>query len=145
VAGLALASPLMGMLPKLPGTLLRSPCRLIYLTTFALALAAGAFVDWVVVAGSARRWLTVVVVAVVGLHVADLALHDRPFIFPMKMTVRPDPAQVAWMQGIVGNGRVAMDCEIGSPLNRVCDDVGFFDSIVLARPYRFLLDCSGID
>ena len=37
-----------------------------------------------------------------------------------------------------------MDCEILSTLNRQIDDVGFFDSIMLARPYRAVLDLSDL-
>jgi hypothetical protein len=38
---------------------------------------------------------------------------------------------------------VAVDYELSLPMNRTVDDIGFFDSIMLARSYRLILDLSG--
>jgi len=43
----------------------------------------------------------------------------------------------------VRDGRVAVDRSLGLPLGDRFDDVGVFDSILLARPYRMLLALSG--
>jgi len=43
----------------------------------------------------------------------------------------------------VDDGRVAIDYELSLPMDRTVDDIGFFDSIMLARPYRLILSLSG--
>jgi len=43
----------------------------------------------------------------------------------------------------VGDGRVGIDVEADVPLNRELDDLGFFDSIMLARPYMTFLELGG--
>jgi hypothetical protein len=40
-------------------------------------------------------------------------------------------------------GRAAIDFLLVIPFNREIDDVGFFESIMLARPYRLMLDLAG--
>src|SRR5439155_24489571 len=84
VLALALALPAVHAIALLiPGTLLRSPARQIYLTTFALAMASAATTDLCVAwAGSKRvAWGMGAVAVALVLHVADLGyFHDRVFV-----------------------------------------------------------------
>jgi hypothetical protein len=68
------------------------------------------------------------------LHGLDLARHDQFF-----MTSTPVQD---WQKspGSAGNARVAIDWYISLPSNRELDDIGFFDSIVLAKSYTALLE-----
>jgi hypothetical protein len=133
------------VLSLIPGTILRSPSRQIYLTTFALALALGAATDVLLSSTLLKRisctWeLTGLALF---LHVVDLSRHDLHFVHPSPIAgFSLDTASESLRQR-VGDGRIAVDCTLLAPLNREIDDVGFFDSIMLARPYRALLDLTG--
>jgi len=140
---LILALPVTQSLRSLiPGTILRSPSRQIYLTTFALALALGGALDsWLRNPPPRAHTLTLgVAVLALAAHALDLGRHDLRFV-----RVLPAPSfgshtvNDTWRTQI-GDGRIAMDSAIASPLNREVDDIGFFDSVILARPYRALLD-----
>jgi hypothetical protein len=146
VAGLLLAFPA-ARLPfaHLTGTFLRSPARLLYFTAFGLALGLAAATD-VLIASSIRRraWWAVALVALgCGIHLFDLGSHDRQFIrmVTYNKTLRESELQLA--RG-VGAGRVAIDSGLWTPLNRELDDVGYFDSIALAKPYAAILDLAGL-
>ena len=144
--GVALATSLpfwQALMRLIPGTILRSPARLMYVVTFCLALAAGAGLDRLV-GGRARRWGWMVVAALLLAHAADLATHACAFVSPRNRIGPPSQEETANLQRLVGDGRVAIDYSLDSPHNRRFDDVGFFDSIILARPYRFLVDTSGL-
>jgi hypothetical protein len=121
-------------------TLLRSPARLIYLTTFALSMVLGAALDALLKLAEARhsKILRMFIALILAAHVLDLGSHDQNFInaIPYKP---PDPAALAQAKEIVGDQRVAIDWDLGLPINRRLDDIGFFDSLVLAKPYKFLL------
>jgi hypothetical protein len=123
-------------------TLLRSPARQVYVTVFAMSVATGAAVDALVRwrgglrAGAAGAVALAVAVVVAG-HVADVWLHAAPFVEAVDPP--PDPGVPQGLAQGVGDGRVAMDTEHMDPINRRLDDVGVFDSILLARPYRALL------
>jgi hypothetical protein len=144
-AGLVLALPLAhGAGSLVPGTILRSSARLLYLTTFALSLAAGAGLDAVVRSMSGRPWLGAAVAGpLVLLHALDLGTHDAPFIRTRPRAPSEMPAAERLIAESLGSGRVAIDYNLALALNRRFDDVGFFDSVLLARPYRALLELAG--
>lgn len=147
LVGIALALPfLQEPLSRLPGVFLRSPARLLYWTTSALSMGVGAALDHLV------RWLSTskrarlgaaAVGAFVALHLVDLGWHDRYFVrivyYPTRISEQDE--RIAQM---VGDGRIAMDSALWHPLNRRLDDVGYFDSIALARPYTALIDLGGL-
>jgi len=129
----------------IPGTILRSPSRQIYLTTFALAMAVGAATDLLLhprVNSGKHGWIWKLTLFALALHVFDLGRHDLRFLAVSPVDdFRPTVASEA-LRKQIGDGRIAVDHAIISPLNRDVDDVGFFDSTILARPYRALLDLS---
>jgi hypothetical protein len=127
-------------------TLLRSPARQVYVTVFALAVATGAAVDVLVrwrgrLRAGAAAGAALAIAAVVTAHVADVWHHAAPFV--VAVDPPPDPGVPPGLAQGVGDGRVAMDTVHIDPLNRRLDDVGVFDSILLARPYRALMALSG--
>ena len=140
---LILALPITQSLRSLiPGTILRSPSRQIYVTTFALALALGGALDsWLRNPPPMARTLTLgVAVLALAAHVLDLGRHDLHFVHVLPSTsFGSHNANETW-RAQIGDGRIAIDSVIASPLNREVDDIGFFDSVMLARPYRALLD-----
>jgi hypothetical protein len=145
VGGLLLALPA-ARLPfsRLPGTFLHSPSRLMYFTTFGLALGLGAAVDvlaaWA--RSSRRHWVLWLLALGLAAHLLDLRSHDRHFI--RMWAVDPAPSAVDdRVRQAVGDGRVAMDSGLWAPLNRRLDDIGYFDSIALAKSYAALLDLGG--
>jgi hypothetical protein len=133
VCSLPLASPLIHLLP---GTFLRSPARLLYLSTFAAAVALGVAID----ALRRTKWLLAVVLF---LHFADLWGFDRLFIHVTPR--RPEtPAFEAVLDREAGDGRIAeeRDALVFSYADRY-DDAGGFDSIFLARFNRGVLAVAG--
>jgi hypothetical protein len=128
----------------LPGTFLRSPSRLLYLTTLGLALAAGAAAQVIICHSISRRqfWLLAPLALVIALHLFDLGAHDRHFIRMVGARLDPSESDLKMAQ-FVADGRVAIDSGLPTPLNREVDDVGYFDSIALARPYQVLLELGG--
>ncbi|MBW2401406.1 MAG: hypothetical protein JRG80_19490, partial [Deltaproteobacteria bacterium] len=146
-ASLLLALPFVKEISSLlPGTFLRSPARLLYLTTFVLSLAAGAALETWLRSGSQRgtRLRALAAAVVVLLHTVDLAAHDRVFIRIRPRALQTMPSTESFIAERLGSGRVAIDYHITLAFNRRFDDVGFFDSILLARPYRALLELGGI-
>src|SRR5262249_60933280 len=93
---LALASALPGwhsLTQQIPGTILRSPSRQIYITTFALAIAAGVGVDLAIAWARARhiRWTYFALALVLAAHAWDLGWHhDRKFVTAVAMPDRED-------------------------------------------------------
>ncbi len=127
-----------------PGTVLRSPARLLYLTTFALALALGVAVDRVRRSDhlARHRWAPGLLALGLVIHGLDLGLHDRAFIklVPIASVERTEGE----LSGLApDHRRVAMDFDLLTPLTWTRDNVGFFDSIALARVYRAMLELSG--
>jgi hypothetical protein len=140
LAGIILSLPFVHQaMSTLPGTILRSPARLIYLTEFALALALGAGVH-AAIATAQPRIAQLVVPLLLVIHIVDLGSHDRRFILRGSLSM---PSAESEIFGNIlrnaGDGRAAIDYAVLLPVNRVVDDVGFFDSIMLARPYRMVL------
>ena len=143
---LLLALPVVADLAaRLPGTLLRSPARLLYLTGFALALAFGAAVDhaW----GAARRSPQALPRLLWGLalvaHGADLGYHASWFVRTRLLDREVVHQLNPWMVAQVDGGRAAIDFNYMIPENRYFDDAGFFDSLMLARPYAGVLALAG--
>lgn len=146
IAGLILSLPLtQQVLSIIPGTLLRSPARWIYITELSLALGLGAAIGWII--SSMRienKWIAPFCVTILLLiHGFDLAgtagEFDRRFgpdaIELLNQSLEPALARV-------GDGRIAMDAQFELRANRQYDDAGFFDSIMLARPYSLMMDLS---
>ncbi len=135
LCALPLASPL---LHSLPGTLLRSPARLLYLWTFCAAVALGVGVD------SVRPKLrTPILLAVLSLHFFDLWGFARWFVHvePRDRLTRDfDPV----LAREVGDGRIAEErADYVFSYQDQYDDPGGFDSIFLARTNRALIALSG--
>jgi Bacterial membrane protein YfhO len=130
----------------IPGTVFRSPSRQLYLTTFTLALVLGYALDrWIRKLGARSRILVLAIVSV-GLvaHIVDLGWHDLPFIRTLPAASFHPSSSYDGLPGQIGDGRIAVDYEIMSTLNRQIDDIGFIDSVMLARPYRAVLDLSDL-
>jgi hypothetical protein len=141
LCSLPLAGPILHLLP---GTLLRSPARLLYLSTFCAAVALGAGVD----AFQQSQWparaglRTGLVAAALSLHFVDLWSFSHRFI-----QVIPREAVSMPFQGILDrqldNGRIAQEWSEPFWLADRYDDLGGFDSIFLARFDRGLLALAG--
>lgn len=146
IGGLLLALPA-ARLPLLhtSGTILRSPARLLYFTAFGLAIGLGVALDVAIErATGGRRWrLLPIAFVLVAFHLFDLGRHDRYFIrmLTYRQTLQPMDEQIAQY---VDEGRVAIDYDLPTPLNRELDDIGMFDSIALAKPYLAILDLSDL-
>jgi hypothetical protein len=136
LCALPLALPLFHIMP---GTILRSPCRLFYLWTFCAAASLGAGVDAV---GRARlpggpATAYAVLGVCLGLHVVDLGRFDRLFIqtYPREAEA---PGFAETLDHRLGDRRIATDIDLETYKIRY-DEVGGFDSILLARFYRGIL------
>jgi hypothetical protein len=125
-------------------TLLRSPSRMLYLTTFALSAAIAVFVEGLLhtLSGRSRVLSAGLVGVLLAAHATDLGKHDLNFIHLIQRLPTMNQEIDRWRRG-VGDQRVAFDNELFAPANRAADDLGFFDSIMLARPYRVFLALSG--
>lgn len=127
-------------------TLFRSPARQLYFTVFTLGMAGGVALDGMLrlrtrlsrgpafAVGAAAALL-------VAAHAFDVRRNVKPFVAAVDQP--PDPGVPQPLAEAVGDGRLAMDTEQVDPINRRLDDVGVFDSILLARPYRALQALSG--
>lgn len=148
VVALVTAMPfVVDVLDKVPGTLLRSPARQVYVTVFALSVAAGfvahVSVRWYLQAPERRTWAVVLVVVAGLLHIIDVTRHARAFVVTNRYF--DDERFAERTERAVGDGRIAMDYSLPFRFNRRFDDVGFFDSIMLARTYRGLMALDGQD
>jgi hypothetical protein len=117
-------------------TILRSPARLIYVSTFSLAAAFGAGVDRLL------RWRPygcAAVAAILAFHAWDLGHTSRHFIFPGPA----HPLDTPEFARYVGTGRVALSPVLDLKLAYDHDDAGGFDAIFLADTYRKLLALIG--
>ena len=134
---LRLAQPLRGLVP---GTVFRSPARLLYLSTFAAAVALGfavtAFLGSNLLKPRTRQFL---VAFCLLFHVLDLGGFARQFVrtvhWPAFGTVAFDRVLARELK----DGRIAADDALAG-----YDDVGTFDSILLANPYRAILGIAGV-
>jgi len=143
---LAGALPLLDPLRQaLPGTILRSPARLLYVCTFSLSVALGTGID------AFLRWnpfgRKVFAYAAIGLclayHLKDLGSVARSFVLP----VPGHPLEVPEFEQILaretGDSRVAVSRVLALQISNAYDDPGGFDSIFLAKSYRSLVDLTG--
>ncbi len=141
LCSLPLAQPLLHLLP---GTLLRSPARLLYVCTFCAAVALGNGVD----ALRQVRWpahaglQTGMVIALLSVHFADLWSFSHLFISVFPREEDAAPFQQILDRG-VGNGRIAQKWSDLFWSRDRYDDLGGFDSIFLARFDRGLLALAG--
>ena len=146
VGALLLALPAWhALMQTIPGTFLRSPARQVYLTTFSLAMALAAAVDLALGWARSRRetWPAAALAAVLAMHVWDLGYrHDRPFVIGTAIP-RDTGGEVQAVAAKVGQQRIAIDHRVMKSYTRRIDDVGFFDAVVLARPYRALIEVGG--
>lgn len=143
LTALVLALPFAQPLGRLlPGTFLRSPARQIYIPIFVLALAPAAGCDVLLRQAQitkAHRWIWLAAACLLlAAHFADLLLHDRPF---MLTVARPEAITASTLAAADNEAahRVAIDSSLTIPSNRQLDDVGFFDSLILAGPYRLMM------
>jgi hypothetical protein len=143
ILGIVLALPFVqAITSQMPGTMLRSPARLLYLTEFALAIVMGAAIDRIA-RNASKLLIWTVLPAVLIVHVIDLAKHNRRFIMIVPSFSESETNRLATLLQTVGNDRAAIDYSATTRVNRTVDDVGFFDSIILARPYLWLMDSTG--
>jgi hypothetical protein len=139
VASLIAALPVADVVRQLsPGVILRSSSRLLYLTTFSLAVALGAGIDEVLALGSGGMPVYAAVAVILGLHGLDLGGFSRLFVRSGEIPVVDDQV----LARTVKDGRIATDFSTWFSRRRF-DDIGTFDSLLLARPYRALLDLCG--
>jgi hypothetical protein len=138
VAGIALSLPITHQVASfVPGTIFRSPARLIYLTQFALAIGLGFGIHLSI--ASQTKVARFIVPLLLILHLVDLGGHDRRFILRGSLPPVADSESLANILKVVGDDRAAIDFALALPVSRTIDDIGFFDSIMLARSYRMIL------
>jgi hypothetical protein len=117
--------------------------RQIYVTTFTLAIAAGVGVDLAIAHAQSKHipWGYLALAGVIVAHGWDLGWHhDRTFVAVVAMPDREDTREEEMLIGELGQQRIAIGYDIWQIYNRQIDDIGVFDSILLARPYRALMD-----
>lgn len=125
----------------IPGTIFRSPSRLLYFTEFALAIALGGAIQ--ATNATETTIARLVLSLLLTLHVIDLGSHDRRFIQRGSLLPAAESKELANVLKSVGDGRAAIDHTPPLLLKETVDDIGFFDSIMLARSYRMLLSLAG--
>lgn len=145
VGALLLALPLADPLRRMvPGTFLRSPARLLYITTFAASVALGCGINAVLNSGVMRRWVAQAVVATCILfHVFDLGGFTRVFVVTVEQQPKEPPPFAQTLDREVKDGRVALSGDLVPHYDDRYDDVGVFDSLLLANPYRAILGLNG--
>ncbi|HEV2689993.1 MAG TPA: YfhO family protein [Bryobacteraceae bacterium] len=136
---LLLALPLADPLRELiPGTFLRSPARLLYLTTFAASALLGFGVDafW----NSRLRFRQSLVILCLAGHFLDLSGFARLFTQPVP---RADEESAEFRKILVSEVKDARIASDDLAYRDRYDDVGIFDSILLANPYRAFVGLAG--
>lgn len=124
-----------------PWTLFRSPARQIYLLNFSLIVFLGAFLDRL----AQSRWRIknvgpiCLVAVLVAAHVVDLYRHSHAFVRLISAEPVPMPKIDAALKAGVNRARVGIDFNIFIDANRKYDDVGFYNAVTLAMPYKQLL------
>jgi hypothetical protein len=140
---LPFAAPLLHLLP---GTFLRSPARLLYISTFCAAVALGAGADAIRRAARTRRvaLLNGALAILLALHFADL-WHFAHWFIQTYPSAEDAPAFQAILDREVGSGRIAEEREdLVFSYGDLYDDAGGFDSIFLARFNRAWLALAGL-
>jgi hypothetical protein len=140
LGALPLATPILHLLP---GTFLRSPARLLYLSTFCAAAALGAAVDAVRELPWPRRALHAGLAVILALHFADLWRFADSFIETYPRDEGPAAFQ-ATLDRETGEDRIADQRDGNTPLyGERYDDAGGFDSVFLARFNRTYMALAG--
>lgn len=141
IAALPVIEPLRRMVP---GTLFRSPARLLYFSTFAASVALGFGVNALLrIPAMKSRAKQLAVACCLVFHFIDLGGTSRLFVltFPLGPSVSPPFETILSRE--VGDGRVAIAGEFRRQYGDRYDDVGIFDSLLLANPYRAILSMAG--
>jgi len=87
----------------------------------------------------------VLIALVLAAHFWDLGIdHDRSFVDSFVYLPGRDDHDGEFFKSLVGQQRISVDYAMGAGFNRQIDDVGVFDSILLARPYRAFQDTAGM-
>jgi hypothetical protein len=137
LGGLVCALPWFPRLTQaLPGTFLRSPARMLYFTELGLALGLALAFDGLAHLKLMRIGLPLIALA----HMLSLSLYDREYIITYPVLLAKNDQELATYVQNLGNARAAIDHNLTISANRRVDDLGFFDSIILARTYCTLLD-----
>lgn len=121
------------------GILIRSAARQLYVTVFALSLLMGYFVDLLQHNENLKkelRW-ALVLLLLVG-HGFDLTSHARYFVRLIPADMLPVQNLENIVKAELDDGRVAMDTTLPIRMNRKYDDVGYWDPLSLAAPFRFV-------
>ncbi len=128
----------------IPATLFRSPARLLYLSTFAAAVALGfgvtAFLNSNLLN---RRARLVLVAACLFFHALDLGGFARRFVQTDEWRAFGTTAFDRILSSELGDGRIAADDTVDGWYRYRYDDAGIFDSVLLANPYRAILGIAG--
>lgn len=145
VGALLLALPVTDPLHRLlPGTFLRSPSRLLYLSTFSACVALGAGIHAL---QSSKllgvRAMQAVVAALLLFHFVDLGRFAHQFVMPVDRRVAEQFPFAEILSNQVKDARVAVSGDLISHFGDRYDDIGIFDSILLANPYREILRLNG--
>lgn len=144
LAGVVLTLPWVeSVIGTLPGTLLRSPARLLYFTEFGLALVLGAGVHAALAAKRRRVLVGALVATALTVHALDLGGHARQFVVRIPSADAGQASAMSVFAERAGDARVAVDRDMPYQLGHNVDDIGFFDSLMLARSYRFVLALTG--
>ncbi len=148
VSGLSLLMALpiwQAVMSHVPGTGLRSPARLGYVVVFGLSLGLGAALTLLARLRAPTLVRAGLLVGILLAHAVDLSLHARAHLrLSPYLRMTGSQEAVDQMRRILRGGRMGIDAMVGSIYNRALDDAGFFASIILARPYQFLIDTSGM-
>jgi hypothetical protein len=140
LGALPLATPILHLLP---GTFLRSPARLLYLSTFCAAAALGAAVDAVRELPWQPRALYAALALILALHFTDLWRFADRFIETYPRDEVPAGFQTT-LDREIGDGRIADQRDGNTPLyGERYEDAGGFDSVFLARFNRAYMALAG--
>lgn len=150
IVSLVTAFPFMkGFYEILPLTLFRSPSRQVYLVSFCIAAAFGFSIDFFLkklTLSKTKNIVYFIFFLIISFHIFDLWKHDKHFIgYVFYGKGIPCEELRQYLAENVKDGRVAIDYTMFLEENRKYDDVGFFDSIVLASTYNSVLKMAGID
>jgi hypothetical protein len=147
VAGLFFALPVGDFLHQIvPVAVLRSPARLLYLSTFPAAVALGVGIDTFIGA----QFLTInirrlIVASCLLFHAVDLGGFARTFVQTVPWRdMTGQPSFAARIPQEAHDERVAAgDFDVWC--DQRYDDAGGFDSLILANTWRALLGLAGAD
>lgn len=141
IFALPVVDPLRRMIP---GTVFRSPARLLYLSTFSASVALGFGVHAFLASSLFRLRVRQAVVGLALLfHVLDLGGFAWLFVITVPRESSNAPAFEQILAREVKDARIAASDDLMTQYRGRYDDVGVFDSILLAKPYRAILALNG--